>query len=446
MKISCATAFCMFFFVSTLAYGYQISFTPGITISEEYNDNIFLTPDNEEEDYITLVAPTFDFEINQRGNGLSLVYSPGYSLYANNSEFNSWRHDALLSAWFEVTRNTRVEFENAYLFTEDPLSAEDVLSPITDDPLIQDDPTIRRGREPYYTNTATARMIHQFGASDSFFIGYSYNVLRNDDPEVDDVTRHIPSMGITYWFLPRWGVELEGSFTDTELEDSDDFDEWHGSIIQRYRFSRHLDFFVQYEHTSVEYSENLEEDSIDYQVYEPSLGLDYTLPENFLFSLRVGYFKEDRDTGEDGSGPSGDITLTKTLRNGSISVAGSAGQENTVLSAENLGFTEFYEIGGSAEYNLLRNVVGDISASFRNAVSEEVETDREDDIITAGIGLTYEATNWLATRLEYRYRSLESTLPEDEYTENRVLFNVTFTKPRPYQWSKVRVMGYHWVC
>ncbi len=435
-KTSFAIAVCILLCLTAVAEGYQISFRPGVTISEEYNDNIFLSPDNEQSDFITLVTADLLLGVTKRNNGLELTYNPGYSFYSDNSEFNSWRHELLLTAWVVATRNTRIELENAFLFSEDPALEEDVLSPITEDPLIQGDPTIRRGREPYTTNTATIRAIRQFGPSDSFFVEYSYGILNNDDPELEDITRHIPSVGMTYWFLPRWGLEIEGSLTDTEMDRSDDFREWHARLTQTYRTNRNFEVFGQYEHTAVNYSENQDDGSIDYQVFEPSLGLAYHISDDLLLSLRFGYFIEQRDGGDDASGPSGDIELTKTLRNGSIALTGSAGQENTVFNAENLGFTEFYEIGSRAEYNFLQNVIGDMAVNYRHATYEETEADREDDITEARLGLNYELRSWISARLEYAYRTLRSTLPEDEYTENRVIFHVALTKPRPYQWSR----------
>ncbi len=424
-----------FFLVVNSADSYQLSFMPSVSISEEYNDNIFLTPDNEEDDFITTVSPGFILEVTQRENGLSLSYHPGYSFYADHSEFNSWQHEAVLGAWVAASRSTRIEVEDAFLFTEDPAPETDITSPITEDPLIQGDPTIRSGREPYYTNTASIRLIQQFGASDSFYLQYAYTILRNDDPEIEDVDQHIPGLGITYWFLPRWGLEIAASLTATELDESDDFDQWTGRITQTYRIDQRFEAFVQYDHTAVRYSQHQDEDSIDYQVFEPSVGITYNIMNDSVLSLRLGYFKEDRDEGEDIDGPSGDIELTKTLRNGTLSLSGAAGQENTVLNAENLGFTKFYEIGFETEYRFLRNLTGNISGSYRNAVFEETETNREDDIYEAGVGLTYLVTSWLSTHLQYFYRTLDSTLPEDEYKENRVAFQVTLT-PRPYRWVK----------
>ncbi len=428
-------AACVWLLATTSAFGYQITFTPTVSISEEYNDNLFLASDNKVDDFITTVSPGFTLAVTQRENGISVSYNPGYSFYADHSDFNSWQHEAVLSAWVAASRNTRIEVEDAFLYTEDPAPESEIVSSISHDPLIQADPTHRTGREPYYTNTASVRMTRQFGASDSFYVQYAYALLRNDDPAVEDTDQHTPSLGITYWYLPRWGIEADLSLTATDLEDSDNFNQWAGRITQRYRKDQQFEAFIQYEHTLVKYRDHQDEGSIDYQVFEPSVGITYHLRTDLIMSLRIGYFKEDRDEGENTDGPSGDIELTKTLRNGSISLTGEAGQENTVVAAEQLGFTKYYQTGIEAEYRFLRNLAGEILGSYRNAKFEETETSREDDVYEAGVGLTYEATTWLAVRLGYTYRKRKSTLPEDEYDENRILFQMTFT-PRPYQWVK----------
>ena len=41
------------FAFSPCAQSAQLNFTPVMTVSEAYTDNLFLTPNNEEDDYIT---------------------------------------------------------------------------------------------------------------------------------------------------------------------------------------------------------------------------------------------------------------------------------------------------------------------------------------------------------------------------------------------------------
>lgn len=432
-KIYFSVTFCIFLLTASAAVGYQINLTPRITVTEEYNDNLFLAPENEEvDDFNTIVTPGFTLEVLQRSSGLEISYDPGYSFYATNSEYNSWRHNALLRAWTGITRNTTLEFENAFLYTEDPVSQDIRILP-TEEPIIRADTTIRRSRQPYYTNASVLTLTHQFGESDSFFIGYNYSILRNDDPEIEDNDRHIPSIGLTYWFTPRWGLETEASLTSGEFDISDDFDEWYGRARLIKRFSQHFEMFTQYEHTFVDYREAQEEGRTNYQIFEPSIGMNYDVAEDTSLSLRAGLFIVDQDEGEDDSGPSVDADITKTFRNGSIVLSGSAGHEISSFGAEDLDFTKYYEIGSTVEYSFTRNMSCNVFGTYRNSKYTETDPQREDDLITAGTGLTYLLRTWLSMEVGYSYRTIDSTIPENEYEENRVFFSVTLTPSLPYR-------------
>ncbi len=222
-----------FLLLGSSAFGFQINFTPRITATEEYTDNLFLDPDHEEDDFITTISPGFTAEIAGRTRGAAISYDPAYVFYDEYNDFDGWRHSATFSAWQQMARNTRLEIEDAFLYTEDPVPDEEFISEFREEPLIEADRTIRRDRETYYTNAASFRLIHQFGASDSIYMGYVYGILRNDDPAYEDNDTHTPSVGLTYWFLPDWGVEARAEYTSGQYSDtldtgdlSDDLDAW----------------------------------------------------------------------------------------------------------------------------------------------------------------------------------------------------------------------------
>ena len=74
----------------------QVLFTPTLFLSEEYTDNVDLDPDNEIDDFITTAGLTLTGEILGRTAGLELTYMPSYSIYQDNTDYDSWRHEASL--------------------------------------------------------------------------------------------------------------------------------------------------------------------------------------------------------------------------------------------------------------------------------------------------------------------------------------------------------------
>ena len=52
----------------------------------------------------------------------------GYNFYAKNDENDGWQHNALASFWHNFTRETRLDLNNAFLYTQDPLGDQDVVN------------------------------------------------------------------------------------------------------------------------------------------------------------------------------------------------------------------------------------------------------------------------------------------------------------------------------
>ena len=123
--------------------------TPRVSAGVEYTDNVRLVPDNTESDYITTVTPGITLEVSGRPAGLTLDYAPSYVTYVDGTYENYWRHAVNLDGWWQAGRHTRFELTNAFLNTEDPISDDDL--------------TVRDSRNPYTRNTANISLEQQFG-------------------------------------------------------------------------------------------------------------------------------------------------------------------------------------------------------------------------------------------------------------------------------------------
>ena len=222
-KINFAWVFFIIFLTATSALGYQLTFQPRISVGVEYTDNVFLDPDNigeipdepglePESDFIFVTAPGFTAEMLGQLKGLSLSYDFGYSKYNEFSNSDSWRHNLDFSAWTEFARNMRLEFRNTFLYTEDPLGGRTFEVTVPPDSGTPADPTTVGSREPYWINTASLRFDHEFTQLRSYFLEF-LNIHREDDYLLgSDSTVNIPRAGLTYWFGPDWGTEIEGSY------------------------------------------------------------------------------------------------------------------------------------------------------------------------------------------------------------------------------------------
>ena len=185
---------CIGLFLTTSAWAFQTTFTPRLSVGEEFTDNVFLSSnDTTETDFITTVTAGLSLELLWKTAGVGLSYDPSYAFYDEYDENNTWRHRADLSAWALLSKDTRVDLRDSFVNTEDPLSEADITAIRTQDPRLPVDTGIRRGRNRYSSNFADVNFSHQFGPADNFRIGYSYTLLENDDSTIEDSRTHNPS-------------------------------------------------------------------------------------------------------------------------------------------------------------------------------------------------------------------------------------------------------------
>ena len=79
--------------VGTAAHA-QLTFTPRVSVTEEYNDNIDLDRTNKMNDWITTVSPGATLEWLRAGGRACACLRPAYSFYADHDEYDSWSHRA----------------------------------------------------------------------------------------------------------------------------------------------------------------------------------------------------------------------------------------------------------------------------------------------------------------------------------------------------------------
>jgi opacity protein-like surface antigen len=415
----------------------QVNFTPSISATEVYTDNVFLDPDNEEDDWITSVSLGLNLDILGRTSGLQLAYTPSYAWYNDFSELDGWRHNADALAYVDVSRSTRLTARNSYLRTDDPVEDSEILR--SEDPFerpaIEAD-TNRQGRNTYYTNVSKFDATHRFGSDDLVRAGYTYSIRREKDTEPGEDGNEYdiwsPDIGLVYWFGPRWGVELDGRYSNGDYKDDDDREQYDGRFRLNNRFTRHLTGFVQYEHTYLDYDE--ETDDEDYSVYLPTVGASYQFDKDTRLTAGAGYYIQDRDSEDDDEGMILNIEAFKNwpFRRGNISITAVSGYDIDSQGEEDLGLRIYYEALLRARYEITRRLSGDTFAGYDWSKYPD-EDDRTDKSIRAGLGLSFQALQWMTMRLQYDFRDLSSDDENDEYTENRGMFTVTLAPQQPFR-------------
>ena len=425
---------CLILFIHTCASAATL-LTPRLTLTEEYTDNLDLTPDNERADWITTISPGISLEVASRTSGILIDYAPSKVIYNRYSDNDTWRHSGLIDYWVDFSRYTGFEIENETTYTEEPIS--------------EVDSTIRTGRNHYFLNVTSADFSHQFGREDFFDLGYSYRILENEDNSVEDTiedtTRHEPYLRLTYWpVVNEWGTVTElryrkGLYQESDFifdkadqisDPSDDFDFWSAGLQLIRRFTPHFEGTFRYTYSRVDYDGGTE----DYQLHEAGPGFRYFIGENTDLSAECVYIFRDRETSRDQSTflLVSEIVQRWILSRSSVEITGSTGFDPQTFGAENNGFDLFASIDANYEYSFSRQTRWDLYGGFRWDRYIDRTPERLDNTIQAGTGLTHQVLSWAELNLDYRYRQVLSEDFYQEYAENRVMLSLTLMPSREH--------------
>jgi hypothetical protein len=424
---------CIFFLTTSISFGYNATFLPRLSIQEEYSDNILLLPSNvpKEDDYITTITPGFTGELVGKKGEAKISYDPSYAFYNQFDDFNGWRHRARLSGNYMIGKNTRFNVGDNFLYTEDPLKYDNIAVVRTEEPTVPIDTTLRKTRLIYITNDASVDLNHQFGKFDSFRLGYSHYLLNNDDPTYEDKQNHYIRAGLTHWFGPQWGFDVSGKYTRGEFEFSDNINEYQGSVSLLKRFGKHFIGYIRYSHSVVNYASKSGEDV----TYIPSIGIKYDIEKDISLIADAGYFYTDSEFRDNTSNAIGDLRLIKRFEHGQLNLAVLGGYDYDLYGAETLGYSVYYEGSASLNYQLAKHVYGNIFGSYRDTKYKD-QSDREDKTPTIGVGLNWQALQWMNLGVNYRFQSVDSTIDTEDYDENRVSVRITLTPNQPFHTSR----------
>ena len=434
----------------------QLLFTPRTAVNEKFSDNIYLTNKDKKSDFITTPTVGFTAEMPGQTTGLSLSYDGGYNFYADHNENDSWQHNALGSFWHNFTRETRFDFNNSFLYTQDPLSNRDVVNQ-QGKVVAPGDYSRRTGLNTYYQDYSAAKLTHQFGPENSTYAQFVYGFLKNQSNQYQDNQQISPSAGMTYWFSTWTGIELEGDYLRglysgghgaSNTQDGtteDDFNEVSGRVRLNHRLTPRFGFFEQYRQIYRNYDGNQAGQvqagndgqlNQDYLVYAPSAGLFYQFDPTLTASLGVGYFYQQVQNGQDQKGPfpTAEINKLWDYKTWSIRTRGSAGLASEDFSAQNQGFARYAQTDITGRYNFTRQFYGEAAFLYRYADYINSEDNEVDHTIRPQVGLGYEVFRWMSLKLSYSYNKLIATNSSvNDYEENSVLFTVTLQPDHPWR-------------
>ena len=397
----------------------RFELTPRISVSQVYDDNIFLDNTNEKSDSLTTVSPGINMIISSINRSLSLDYSPTWVFYDEYDENDTVRHAGNLAFWQNIAEHVKFNLTDTFRKSEEPF--ED----------IEDVEGVRSTRNTYKRNTGSASLLYQFGPEDTVTFGFRHSLLENEDVTLDDGKIQNPFGNVTYWLDVKNGLVFDAGLTDANFSRDDgtiagdDYTGHAAGIQYIHRFTQNKRVSIGYDITARDFDGRTE----DYEIYEIFIGFEQSLSPDISFSLGGGSFIQKKEQSGDETGYSYNASLAKRFERGSFSIGAQGGWDEAYLEAERKGFTRYSGANASFEYTFLQNLTGYAGGSYRR---DKDAADREWKTQRANCGLRLMFMRWFSLSLGYSYAQRDDDIDVEDYTDNRV--TLTLSTRKLFKW------------
>lgn len=391
--------FGIFFLILTSSVWAEFSLQPSISLREEYDDNIFLDPDNEEEDFITTITPGLSLGYTGERLRLTVNYRFIAWLYMHNSRENETSHNAQVDSTLAILRD--VFF----------LRVTDSYSRVTIDQrrqVVQDN----RNVNTTDSNRLTVNPYLEYPLSGTLKVkaGYTYENIWYKDDNGDDEEVHIATGGFIKEISPKLTASLFYSYSIHNIKpygDLEDYDTQDIVLGLNYQLTQKLSLQGSYGYEWLDYKER---DNYDSDIWNANA--QYQITESVSFNL--GYAQNFVSSVDAGVNESKTI-FASLMRQGAISAALRGFERtDTYLNEdrkdESTGFTV------SASYPIMPSLTARVTGlyTYYKFLPEDEKVNR----YGAGISFDY-AMRLVTISLGYSYDLSNSNIEENDYRDNK---------------------------
>lgn len=375
-------------------------FHPFFMIEGLFTDNLFTTASNEEEDFITMIAPglwmalpanrekLLSIETNPKASGgLQLsrakpeavrryqayaMYSPELVLYADHSDHNHFNHNA--DALFQYNLNNGLSFDIIDVFRD----KED----ITDD-----------------------------GTYDTLY-HYQSNL-------VDFITTYSPSRKL----------KLRVGYSNYDLDYKEDVNAYRDrmdNVFDLYVFYRvrpKTSLFLQYGYTCIDFDNNNIYDNQENKYYA---GISWEMTAKSRGRFKVGYMEKKFD----GAGVPDESGLSLELQaqhNLSAKRALQANAYRRFNEADTSSASSYFNTGMDVGLMQKFSEKWNATLNFKAERHDYNNNDREDDYFRMGPAVRYQPREWMFFDAAYYRTEKDSNLDVYDYTANTLILRMALS-------------------
>jgi len=392
---------------------------PYISVKGEYSDNLNLTHENQKKDFYTTISPGVKFSNMDAQSGVTLDANAGVVLYNEYTNLNYISGNVNFDSKYLTSSHFNFYLKNSYIRSDNPMERE-FFTTTADNKFVLATET-QRG--VYWRNVVSPTFEYQFGPESRVGVTYRNNVYQTAAIGSENSMENYVSPFITYWFNRQNGISLSYAYTNGHFETSPDLNTHQVDASYMLRFTPKATASLNGGYTKQEYTVQ----SMNYAIYESSLGISYLFSPTLSASAQAGYYWQNQEIGQNNNGVTfkADITQKDARTTYNLSVQG--GYTQDLFTAQNLGFRKYYRATGSITHFLDRQLsVGCLGSVERS----ESDTGQRDTRWGAGANISYLPFQWLKFSLEYAYNQNNTNYfyeATNEYKENRGMLTITAT-------------------
>ncbi len=384
------------------AAGSEFRIQPGIIVGEEYNDNIFLAPENRNYDYISRIAPSIKLVYSVPLWDWDVSYLYDYHYYARYIDLNASKYQP---NFFNLKNHTRIKDEYVFLDVKDNYSriSLDMTRDFTQESSFvnQTDRNILTV-DPYFILRPTSQM--------TVTTGYTYSNIWYKDPAAINQENNIVYTGLQQDLSQR-SIMTAGIRHTQNRNGTQDYKQDDVYLGQRYEYGENSTLSVTIGNSWFD----TPEEKITQLTWDASLMHRYStmtvtyetglrfIPDPYLILRR-----EDRYL----------ATIRRDVERTSLTVTGGL-IEYRAVKTKHLQDT-IYRLTGKLSHAITTTskIILDLTAEWLEDNQAGTSTDR----FLGGVRLEHQARETLTLAFSYRYANVYSQdIYSDTYINNRCI-------------------------
>jgi hypothetical protein len=361
----------------------RLTITPSLSLGERYDDNIFETRTDKQDDFITVLAPGIRVQYLPTAPTLGTLFDFDYraaiEFFAEHSSQNNVNHRLSLTLTAPLAPSLDVRVRDLFVLTEDPFGRDERLSDPTGSR-----PVSRQRRERTVRNEAEGRADIRLGGRTSLGVLLGNLIEDVDIPEELDEFRYTV------------GTELGYTFN----------------------VARNSRVFVAYQATFESFRDNgavpLGISDAAFQVHAIGTGVRHELMPTLAVEAGLGYsFTTSNASQKDGhDGVIGNVQLTKTFNKGQASLGyvrrfSAEGDTGDVVIEDTVSARASINLTGKLTARLDGNVSW---INFQSVTTSTLTSDNDDRrFLSIRPGLTYQILRPWGVSVAYIYEYTDYT-------------------------------------